>query len=168
MNSNAGAQEKRARRVATRPEPTIYGNCDSWSFIVGKKPRTYSRTKAESRRCGPTTRILFTGYKQFLRSSFGTTCGRSVNRACGSRIVICGPCHMRRIALQARRFYRKRQVADRKVSRHQLTSMLSRAKKIFPTRIFSATGWARISAKPERPVGAFDSGLPQRAGRMTR
>ncbi|HVL44137.1 MAG TPA: hypothetical protein VM407_04855 [Acidovorax sp.] len=31
------AQEKRARRVATRPEPTIIGNCDSWSFIVGKK-----------------------------------------------------------------------------------------------------------------------------------
>ena len=21
----------------TRPEPTIYGNCDSWEFIVGKK-----------------------------------------------------------------------------------------------------------------------------------
>jgi hypothetical protein len=30
--------------VVTRPEPTIYGNCDSWSFIVGKKPRAYSRT----------------------------------------------------------------------------------------------------------------------------
>jgi len=22
----------------TRPEPTLYGNCESWSFIVGKKP----------------------------------------------------------------------------------------------------------------------------------
>jgi hypothetical protein len=22
----------------TRPEPTIYGNCESWNFIVGKKP----------------------------------------------------------------------------------------------------------------------------------
>ena len=22
----------------TRPEPTIYGNCDSWEFIVGRKP----------------------------------------------------------------------------------------------------------------------------------
>ncbi|MBU0746124.1 MAG: hypothetical protein KKB95_06050 [Gammaproteobacteria bacterium] len=31
------AQEKRARRMATRPEPTIIGNCDSWVFIVGKK-----------------------------------------------------------------------------------------------------------------------------------
>ena len=26
----------------TRPEPTIYGNCDSWDFIVGKKPGTTS------------------------------------------------------------------------------------------------------------------------------
>lgn len=24
--------------MATRPEPTIIGNCDSWNFIVGKKP----------------------------------------------------------------------------------------------------------------------------------
>jgi hypothetical protein len=31
------AQEKRARQMATRPEPTIIGNCDSWDFIVGKK-----------------------------------------------------------------------------------------------------------------------------------
>ena len=22
----------------TRPEPTIYGNCEGWIFIVGKKP----------------------------------------------------------------------------------------------------------------------------------
>lgn len=24
--------------MATRPEPTINGNCDSWNFIVGKNP----------------------------------------------------------------------------------------------------------------------------------
>jgi len=35
-------QEKRARLILTRPEPTIIGNCDSWSFIVGKKPARYS------------------------------------------------------------------------------------------------------------------------------
>jgi hypothetical protein len=29
-------------KVETRPEPTIYGNCDSWSFIVGKKDSAYS------------------------------------------------------------------------------------------------------------------------------
>jgi hypothetical protein len=32
------SQKKWARRMATRPEPTIIGNCDSWIFIVGKKP----------------------------------------------------------------------------------------------------------------------------------
>jgi len=34
--------------VVTRPKPTIYGNCDSWSFIVGKKPRPYSHTHAKT------------------------------------------------------------------------------------------------------------------------
>jgi hypothetical protein len=43
LNSNGGGKEKRARREVTRPKPTIYGNCDSWSFIVGKKPSAYSR-----------------------------------------------------------------------------------------------------------------------------
>jgi hypothetical protein len=32
-----GGKEKRARRVTARPEPTIFGNCEGWSFIVGKK-----------------------------------------------------------------------------------------------------------------------------------
>ncbi|MDH4465358.1 MAG: hypothetical protein QE290_15140 [Acidovorax sp.] len=39
-----GAQEKRARRMATRPEPTIIGNCESWSFIVGKKGESGSQS----------------------------------------------------------------------------------------------------------------------------
>jgi hypothetical protein len=30
-------QEKRARRITARPEPTIFGNCEGWNFIVGKK-----------------------------------------------------------------------------------------------------------------------------------
>ena len=29
---------KKGASISTRPEPTIYGNCDSWNFIVGKKP----------------------------------------------------------------------------------------------------------------------------------
>jgi len=33
----------------TRPKPTIYGNCDSWSFIVGKKPRAYSQTTVQTK-----------------------------------------------------------------------------------------------------------------------
>jgi hypothetical protein len=28
--------KKKGRVGETRPEPTIYGNCDSWDFIVGK------------------------------------------------------------------------------------------------------------------------------------
>ena len=35
-------KEKRARLVATRPEPTINGNCDSWDFIVGKLAQSHS------------------------------------------------------------------------------------------------------------------------------
>ena len=34
--------------MVTRPKPTIYGNCDSWSFIVGKKPRAYRRTEGKT------------------------------------------------------------------------------------------------------------------------
>ena len=50
---NPARQEKRARQMVTRPEPTIYGNCDSWNFIVGKKPIAYIRKtdKAWSLRC---------------------------------------------------------------------------------------------------------------------
>jgi hypothetical protein len=44
LNSKGAGKEKRARREVTRPKPTIYGNCDSWSLIVGKKPRAYSQT----------------------------------------------------------------------------------------------------------------------------
>ncbi|WP_440108010.1 hypothetical protein [Acidovorax sp. BL-A-41-H1] len=43
-----GAQEKRARRMATRPEPTIIGNCESWSFIVGKKGESGSQSRTIS------------------------------------------------------------------------------------------------------------------------
>mgnify|MGYP006154064271 len=35
-------KEKRARLVATRPEPTIIGNCDGWGFIVGKLAHSHS------------------------------------------------------------------------------------------------------------------------------
>ncbi|PIT82742.1 hypothetical protein B9Z40_03255 [Limnohabitans sp. 15K] len=35
-------KEKRARLVVTRPEPTIFGNCDGWAFIVGKLAQMHS------------------------------------------------------------------------------------------------------------------------------
>jgi hypothetical protein len=51
-------QEKRARRILTRPEPTIIGNCEGWKFIVGKKPETYSQKTVPMRRCGAATKNL--------------------------------------------------------------------------------------------------------------
>jgi hypothetical protein len=45
---NGAPQEKRARPLETRPEPTIFGNCDSWNFIVGKKPCAYSRNSGST------------------------------------------------------------------------------------------------------------------------
>jgi hypothetical protein len=33
----------------TRPKPTIYGNCDSWNFIVGKTRRAYSLAVTQTR-----------------------------------------------------------------------------------------------------------------------
>jgi hypothetical protein len=35
-------KRKRARLVMTRPEPTIFGNCDGWGFIVGKLAQMHS------------------------------------------------------------------------------------------------------------------------------
>jgi hypothetical protein len=42
-----GGKEKRARRVVTRPEPTIFGNCEGWNFIVGKKNLEHSQKMGE-------------------------------------------------------------------------------------------------------------------------
>ena len=38
----------------TRPEPTIFGNCNGWSFIVGKKIRRSHRTAAQIQGCACT------------------------------------------------------------------------------------------------------------------
>jgi hypothetical protein len=43
--------------VLTRPQPTIFGNCDSWSFIVGKKRGIESLVCEISIRCDETTKI---------------------------------------------------------------------------------------------------------------
>jgi hypothetical protein len=59
-------KEKRARLVSTRPEPTIYGNCDSWDFIVGKLTHTHSPKTRLTGRCSFATRILSTSYPQSI------------------------------------------------------------------------------------------------------
>jgi len=65
--------------VATRPEPTIYGNCDSWSFIVGKKPGTYSPSKTKTSSLQPCNKILIHNLYTNQPSKFWTTCGWSVD-----------------------------------------------------------------------------------------
>jgi hypothetical protein len=67
-------QEKRARRVVTRPEPTIYGNCDSWSFIVGKKPGAYSPEMGNYWSLQHRTKILVNNLSTILMNNSGTTC----------------------------------------------------------------------------------------------
>jgi hypothetical protein len=40
-------EEKRARRITARPEPTIIGNCEGWNFIVGKKIEKRTRVTTQ-------------------------------------------------------------------------------------------------------------------------
>jgi hypothetical protein len=72
-------QEKRARRMATRPEPTIIGNCEGWSFIVGKMPASMSpkprMASALLQRNKHFTHSLFTSS---IRAAW-TTCGLAVD-----------------------------------------------------------------------------------------
>jgi len=46
LHAERVGQEKRARLLETRPEPTSNGNCSSWNFIVGKKGVAYIRERA--------------------------------------------------------------------------------------------------------------------------
>jgi hypothetical protein len=92
LNSNGRGKEKRARRVATRPEPTIYGNCDSWSFIVGKKPGTYSQGKRLEGSLQTSNRKLIHNLSTKLVGNvwdnMWVICGPAVNRIRPSRIVV--------------------------------------------------------------------------------
>ena len=48
----------------TRPQPTIYGNCDSWAFIVGKKRVGDDPSSRCRRRCDAATNI----YQQLINN----------------------------------------------------------------------------------------------------
>jgi hypothetical protein len=91
LNSKGAGKEKRARRVVTRPKPTIYGNCDSWSFIVGKKPRAYSWKRGQT---GPllTSNMhvihnLLTRTGGKLWDNLWAICGSAVQHGAASRMV---------------------------------------------------------------------------------
>jgi hypothetical protein len=97
--------------VVTRPEPTIYGNCDSWSFIVGKKPRAYSRTGG---RIGPlqasnmnVIHNLSTKIGSKLWDNLWAICGSAVNHRSSSRIVVWAVFDMPLMADEVRGFYPK-------------------------------------------------------------
>jgi hypothetical protein len=85
------AQEKRARRVATRPEPTIIGNCDSWIFIVGKKRVESSPALAGKGSLPDCNRdfihSLFTDPDPMLMNNLWVSCGSAVHEPGASRMV---------------------------------------------------------------------------------
>ncbi len=80
--------------MVTRPEPTIYGNCDSWNFIVGKKPRTYRPATGKivslQRSNKNLMHNLSTYFRNTILDNLWAICGSAVNRADSSRIVDSG------------------------------------------------------------------------------
>ncbi len=76
-------KEKRARRVWTRPEPTIIGNCEGWSFIVGKKFRTYSPNTSHHESLQCSNRIFIHNLSTIL----DTHALDNLWASCGARVV---------------------------------------------------------------------------------
>jgi len=79
--------------VVTRPEPTIYGNCDSWSFIVGKKPRPYRRHDAKQGSLQASNKTFIHSLSTLFRGNswdnLWAICGSAVRRRKTSRMVGC-------------------------------------------------------------------------------
>jgi hypothetical protein len=91
-------KEKRARRILTRPKPTIIGNCEGWSFIVGKKPATYSPKIChhEPLQCSNKNFIhsLLTISMEHHLDNLWVNCGLPVNQFISYRIVDFGNFNM--------------------------------------------------------------------------
>jgi hypothetical protein len=75
----------------TRPEPTIYGNCDSWNFIVGKKPGAHILEMAQYRplrhRNTKLIHSLFTINNRNLLNKLWVDCGSVVDESGTSHIM---------------------------------------------------------------------------------
>ncbi|MEN9688119.1 MAG: hypothetical protein RI998_116 [Pseudomonadota bacterium] len=75
----------------TRPEPTIYGNCDSWDLIVGRKPDADSPkgslNSALSVRDTIVIHSLFTKMVRARRNNLWANCGSICTTHKASRIV---------------------------------------------------------------------------------
>jgi hypothetical protein len=82
----------------TRPEPTIYGNCDSWSFIVGKTRRAYRHEVTAARPlwvCNwHVVHRFSTIYGWPKGDNMWASCGAPVHRYVPSRIVVYRPFDM--------------------------------------------------------------------------
>jgi hypothetical protein len=111
LNSKGERKEKRARREVTRPKPTIYGNCDSWSFIVGKKPRAYSQTIGQIGSLQTSNKNvihnLSTKYMSKVWDNVWAICGCQVDYRNPSRMVDWAVFDMPLIADEVGQFYPK-------------------------------------------------------------
>ena len=83
----------------TRPEPTIYGNCDSWNFIVGKKPGAHILERAQNkplRHCNKKLiHNLFTIQNSDHLNKLWVDCGSVVDGSGTSHIMNLYPLCMR-------------------------------------------------------------------------
>jgi hypothetical protein len=115
LNSKGAGKEKRARRVVTRPKPTIYGNCDSWSFIVGKKPRAYRRDSCQKGALQTSNRNVIHNLSTKIGGNrwdnLWAICGSGVDPAQTSRMVVPGRGNMPQMPDRRARFYPKSQLA---------------------------------------------------------
>jgi hypothetical protein len=88
-----GAHKKKGRvKKVTRPEPTIYGNCDGWNFIVGKTGRAYSQQVSRTRPLQARNWKVVHSFSTILESTrednMWAICG-SAGKACKvSRMVV--------------------------------------------------------------------------------
>ena len=76
----------------TRPEPTIYGNCDSWKFIVGKKAlgqSPYKYLKPPLRPCHMEfIHNLSTESARKQQNNLWVSCGSLGGKSSESRMVV--------------------------------------------------------------------------------
>jgi hypothetical protein len=91
-------QEKRARQILTRPEPTIIGNCEGWKFIVGKKSGTYSPKNSHQESLQRSNKNFIHNLLTILVShpldNLWVNCGLPVERFNSSRMVDFGRFNM--------------------------------------------------------------------------
>jgi hypothetical protein len=92
LNLQRRKAKKRARQVVTRPEPTIYGNCDSWEFIVGKKALAQSPYKSLKPSLQPChtefIHNLSTESAQKQQNNLWVSCGALGGKSSESRMVV--------------------------------------------------------------------------------